>query len=223
MGNSDTSEHEVASLANTASSTVATTALTAASLTITLHSGDGALFPSNAPFLVRIGNALQASEIVRVTAISGDTLSIVRGRNAKAWPLTTPVALVLPEGGGDLWGLAGIATSVTASTAITAGTGGPLLLHGNAAQALATSGTIATAGLSISRISLAANATAVVLQAGTVDGQVVIVENDSSSHTATFDVAGTSHVADGTSDVIAALTCLAYVWNNTTTLWYKIA
>ncbi len=37
----------------------------------------------------------------------------------------------------------------------------------------------------------------------------------------TFDVAGTSHVADGISDVIAALTARTFVYDGNTSLWYR--
>ena len=100
---------------------------------------------------------------------------------------------------------------------------GQILLTTNAAVATAASGTIATAGLGITRVSPAAAIASVVLQPGTVDGQVVIVENDAvAANTVTFAAAGTSNVADGVSTVIAGLTSVAYVWNSTTALWYAV-
>jgi hypothetical protein len=79
---------------------------------------------------------------------------------------------------------------------------------GNAPVATGAAGTIATAGISISRVNPAASRTACVLAAGTIDGQMVIVENKSASFTITMDVAGTSFVANGVSTVIAALTAV---------------
>jgi hypothetical protein len=200
---------------NQASSTIATTALggTRQDMTLTLQAGDGAKFPQNVPFIVTIGSdGDHHQERCRVTFISGDTLSLVRGIEGtphQGWPVNTPVALEV----GDPFGIGALVTQRNAAA--------PLVLKGNAAQALITSGTITTAGLSISRISLAGNATAVVLQAGTVDGQVVYVENTDATHTATFAAAATSHVQDGASDVIAAATITHYIWNATTGHWVR--
>lgn len=100
---------------------------------------------------------------------------------------------------------------------------GPLIGAANTAATTATSGTIATAGLLISRSSPAGAITAVVLQPGTVDGQMVIVENDAiAANTITFAAAATSNVSNGVSTVIAGLTSVAYIWNATTALWYPV-
>jgi hypothetical protein len=45
---------------------------------------------------------------------------------------------------------------------------------------------------------------------------------NTSAFTLTFDVSGTSFVADGTSDVIAALTAARYAWNPSASLWYRV-
>ena len=57
--------------------------------TITLNSGQGALFPSLSGSQVFFGTLIPAStgipgEIVKVTAISGDTLTVVRGQEGTA-------------------------------------------------------------------------------------------------------------------------------------------
>lgn len=89
------------------------------------------------------------------------------------------------------------------------------------APVTATSGTIAVvAGTGLSRVAPAGNITGVILTAGTVNGQTVTVVNEA-AFTITFAVAGTSHVADGTSDVIAASTARVFVWDGVTSLWYR--
>lgn len=206
--------------ANAAISTIASPALTRTSASLTLASGEGANFPSRVPFIARIGSPISTHEDVRVTARSGDTLTITRAQNdttAAAWPIGTPVSLLASPDSGDLWG-------VGAMVALTSGASGPVLLHANAAQTVATAGTIATAGLSVSRVNPSAgSATGVILAAGTVDGQVCIVENDHATNTVTFAAAATSNVADGASDAIAALRAATFVWNATTSRWYRAA
>jgi hypothetical protein len=181
----------------------------------TLQVGDGAKFPSNAPFDVWFGSEHDAHrELSRVVAVSGDVLQVVRGTEGgffMAWGISTPVALEPP----DPWGHGTVIVTTNNMTA-------PLKLTGNTAQALITSGTIATAGLSVSRVSCAGAVTAAVLQAGTVDGQMVYVENTSAANTVTFAAVGTSNVQDGVSDVIAVSTIRGYVWNATTSHWVHI-
>jgi len=76
---------------------------------------------------------------------------------------------------------------------------------------IATSGTINTAGLMFSKVTTAGAVTGVILQAGTQQGQPVIVVN-TSANSITFAAVGTSNVADGVSDVIAANTSARYSW-----------
>jgi hypothetical protein len=97
-------------------------------------------------------------------------------------------------------------------------TGGIISLKQSASAAsLASSGTIAVPGLSISRVTTSAAVTGVILASGTVNGQIVTVINES-ANSITFAASGTSHVADGTSDVIAATSARSFVWNGS--LWY---
>lgn len=91
-----------------------------------------------------------------------------------------------------------------------------------AAQVLASSGTVATAGVGVARVNPSGAVTGVVLAVGVVPGQQVAVLNES-AFTVTFAAAGTSHVADGASDAIAALTARSYIWNSGTSLWYRAA
>ena len=91
-----------------------------------------------------------------------------------------------------------------------------------AAQVLATNGTITTNGPEVQRVAPTAAVTGVILQAGTVAGQRCTVVNES-AFSVTFAAAGTSGVADGTSDVIAATTARSFVWDSGTSLWYRVA
>ena len=87
------------------------------------------------------------------------------------------------------------------------------------APAVATSGTIATTGLGVSRVNPAGAVTGVILQAGGIAGQICIVVNES-GNTITFAAAGTSNVADGVSAVIAANRAMWFVWDSGTSRWY---
>jgi hypothetical protein len=83
-------------------------------------------------------------------------------------------------------------------------------------------GTINT-GVGVARVSPAAARTACILQAGTMSGQMVWVINEAvAANSITFDVAGTSNVADGTSDVIAGKTARCFVWDGSVNLWFKV-
>ncbi len=92
----------------------------------------------------------------------------------------------------------------------------------SSSPALATAGTITTAGLQVSRVAPAAAVTGVILQAGTQPGQKITVVNES-AFSITFAASGTSGVADGTSDVIAANTAREFVWDSSNNLWYRLA
>jgi hypothetical protein len=85
-----------------------------------------------------------------------------------------------------------------------------------------TGGTLTPAGYSSSMIvAPAAAITGVILAAGTVDGQTVIIINNS-ANSITFAAAGTSNVADGTGSVIAANTAAMFVWAATPARWFRI-
>jgi len=55
-----------------------------------------------------------------------------------------------------------------------------------------------------------------------VNGWSQIVIINTSAYTMTFDISGISNVADGTSDVINALAAKSFIYNATTSLWYKL-
>jgi len=85
---------------------------------------------------------------------------------------------------------------------------------------LGTGGTITTANVGVARVAPSLAATGVILQAGTVAGQQVIVVNEAAV-AVTFAASGTSNVANGVADSIAATTAGIFVWDSITALWYR--
>lgn len=199
---------------NTAATTVAS-ALTSTATSLTVATGGGAVVASGGPLplYVRLGANSRLSEIAQVTAIAGDVLTLVRGvtRSAQAWGVGTTVQVVAPASEEQLF---------AAVSAALAGVGLPTLI-GNTAQATGAAGTIATTGLGVSKVAPTVARTGVILQQGLVDGQVCVVVN-ASANSITFAAAGTSFVADGVSDVIAANSAALYVWEAVTALWYRV-
>jgi hypothetical protein len=91
------------------------------------------------------------------------------------------------------------------------------------APVIAGAGTITTAGVGVARVAPSAARTGIILQVGTQPGQIVLVVNQSAAgNSLTFDVSGTSNVADGTSDVIPGLQARLYAWDSITSLWYPV-
>jgi hypothetical protein len=90
-----------------------------------------------------------------------------------------------------------------------------------AAPAPITGGTINTNGYSVQRVSPAAAITGVILQAAIHKGQALTIINEAAAaNSITMAVAGTSHVADGVSCVIAGLTMKQFIYDDVTALWY---
>lgn len=102
--------------------------------------------------------------------------------------------------------------------------GGLALSEVTPATALSNGSTIsfASPGQSVVPCSATGNVTGLILTAATVGGQTLWVINES-SFTLTFAASGTSNVADGVSDVIAATTARQFVWDANTSLWYRVA
>lgn len=88
------------------------------------------------------------------------------------------------------------------------------------ADVITNGSTIGTAAISVARVNPVGSVTGIILEAGTDNGQVVTVLNES-ANTVTFAASGTSNVADGTSSVIVATRCALFVWNSSTELWYR--
>jgi hypothetical protein len=93
---------------------------------------------------------------------------------------------------------------------------------GGTVQTIATSGTITVpAYQSVVRVTAAAAITGVILSPGNTGGQrVTIIHEGAAANTITFAAAGTSNVADGTSDVITGPSARTFVWDSVTALWY---
>jgi hypothetical protein len=95
--------------------------------------------------------------------------------------------------------------------------------------ATATGGTIPTtntAGVPVGmiRCNPAAAVTAAVLAPGLYNGQKVTVINEAiAANSITFDVAGTSNVADGASAALAGLTSREFVWDTAAARWFRNA
>lgn len=94
------------------------------------------------------------------------------------------------------------------------------VLHSSTTPDPGNNGTITTSGVGMARVTPTANETGIILQAGTLDGQHVVVVNNSASFSITFAVSGTSHVAGGTGVVIAANAKQLFIWDSVASLWY---
>ena len=206
---------------------IVTTALTTTSTSMTVTAGTGILMPSGL-FYARLGGiSVNPGSIEYITAfLSGtDTFTIVRnvdgdnGAVLQAWPTGTIVQAVTRVGSSDVLG-----EFVSALAAQTSGGASSLpVLKSNTAVATITGGTLATAGLSITRTNPAAAITGVIMQSGSIDGQLVIVENIAiAANTVTFAAVGTSHVADGVSSSVAGLTSSVFIWDATAGYWTHI-
>ena len=110
---------------------------------------------------------------------------------------------------------AGIVT-VAPSGPVTAGTY-LAVTQSPTAPVLAINGTIAS-DYGINRVAPAGDITGAILAAGVQVGQICTVRNES-AFTITFDVAGTSLVADGATSAIPALCGRRFTWSGT--LWYR--
>lgn len=91
-------------------------------------------------------------------------------------------------------------------------------------QTLSTSGTITTpANTGVVRVTAAAAVTGIILGAGSKPGQrLTVIHEGAAANTITYAAAGTSNVADGTSDVITGPSARTFVWDSITALWYPV-
>jgi hypothetical protein len=92
------------------------------------------------------------------------------------------------------------------------------------AVAIANSATIATVNIGESRVAPTGNVTGIILAAGTIIGQEVVVVNES-AFTVTFNTTpATSNVAGSAADpAIPAKCCRLFKWDSVTSLWYRAA
>lgn len=94
--------------------------------------------------------------------------------------------------------------------------------QGTAATTVASSGTIDTTQ-TWQRITNAGAITGVILEAGTVHGQICIVSVDKdASGSVTMAAAGTSHVSTGTGCVIAIGAGRIFIWDATDAIWCEL-
>lgn len=108
------------------------------------------------------------------------------------------------DGGGAFYG-----RPMPTSSASQALSNGSTITHTNAPVVFVD----VSGGLSVSGI---------ILQAGTIDGQILVVCNVNGTLNATFAAAGTSNVANGTSASITALKANCFIWNSVAGRWFTI-
>jgi hypothetical protein len=168
-------------------------------------------------------NSPHAGVLSFIKTDSGSYVTLISCKSTTANSLASGTSSILDDGAGNttikssltLNGPSYLSTTtfygpVTTTDALN-------LKQSASAASLTTGGSIATANISISRVTTSGAVTGVILASGTVSGQIVTVVNES-ANSITFAVSGTSHVADGTSDIIAANTARSFVW--TGSLWY---
>jgi hypothetical protein len=98
------------------------------------------------------------------------------------------------------------------------------LAQSTSAQTLSNGNTITTTATGVARVSASGTITGIILGAGTYAGQLVTVLNEGSGTLAFNTTPGTAHVADSaTEPAIAALTARQFIWDSSTSLWYRTA
>jgi hypothetical protein len=96
------------------------------------------------------------------------------------------------------------------------------LAQSTTAPAITNGSTITTNGVGLSRVNPGAAVTGIILQAGTVPGQLVVVENIATAANSVTFAASSSNVADGSGDSIAGGTAGLFIWSSNEALWYRI-
>lgn len=149
-----------------------------------------------------ISGAIPASTSMRLAA----TASMTIGPTWSTPPVTAPANLAATVSMTAIPGIANL-TNIQSSSA----------------PAVGSSGTISTAGVSVARVSPAGAVTAVILQAWTPGNppEIWVVNEAIAANTVQFDVAGTSHVADGAGTTIAGLTGRKFIWSEGAALWFR--
>jgi len=146
---------------------------------------------------------------------TNDQIVSISGK-LRLWKETSDAAAAID---GDLWYRTDLFRFRARTNGITGNLG--MEIQSAAADAVATGGTITTAGVSAARVAPTGAVTGVILAVGTTGGQMCQVVNESAAgNTVTFAVAATSNVANGVSSVIAGLRARSFVWNSSTSLWY---
>lgn len=95
------------------------------------------------------------------------------------------------------------------------------LTQSGSAAVIGGAGTITTASVGVARLAPTAARTGIIMQAGTVAGQLCLVVNEATvEKTLQMDVSGTSNVADGINCIIPGLSAKLFIWDSGTSLWY---
>jgi hypothetical protein len=156
-----------------------------------------------------------------VTTTAGTTATTAKGINGTILSGLSTGLLKITTGTGAPsiavagTDFAGIGSTNTYSSVQTFSAGFVTPLSSSSAPA--TGGTIAVTS-PVANVAPTAAITGVILASGTTTGQIVTVLNNS-TFSITFAASGTSHVADGVSDVIAADTARDFIWNGS--LWFR--
>jgi hypothetical protein len=168
----------------------------------------GILAASHLPAFTGDVTKPSASAATTVTSVNGVNISAL-GTGLLKWSSGTP-SLSVP--GTDYAGLASANTFSSAQTSLV-----PNVVGLSSSAVLATGGTIAITSAAMV-VAPASAVTGVIMTSGTKAGQAVVVIN-TSSFSITFAAVATSHVADGTSDIIVALTAREFIWGGTS--WFR--
>lgn len=147
-------------------------------------------------------------------------MSLDRMQSVPGLTYITPLPDASGNAGGLISGSSGFAPATT-----TQPSGGALIGQVTPASAtpttIAGSGTITHNNCPVAFVTTAAAVTGVILQAGTQNGQQLIIAHaGSAANTITFAASGTSNVAGGTAVVITGPRSVTLTWNARTSLWY---
>jgi hypothetical protein len=94
------------------------------------------------------------------------------------------------------------------------------MIQSATAAAIATSGTVTTAGVGLARLNPGSAVTACVLGSGTIQGQMVVVSNEAAvGSSVQFAASASSFIADGVNCVIPGLQARLFLWNGTN--WFE--
>jgi len=192
-----------------------------------LVQGSGHVFAGNQ--FLNVGHGLSSGQAAAIH-LNGASGAIIEGNVFAASTVYATAILEDSGANGNLIGLNSFTgTWLSSAPVVTAGAATAVLsgasvylppVQSATAVATGTGGTIATAGLNISRVSPAAAVTGVILAAGTRVGARITVVNES-AFTIQFAAAATSHVADGTASSLPALASRDFTWDSATSLWYR--
>lgn len=166
------------------------------------------------------GGAAQVTGGVATGTGTGGAVTITSGASAGAGGTAGAIAIDTGAAAGGTG--AGITLGGTNATKVVVSA--PLVSTPATVQDIATGNTITVPTTAfVKRLTATAGAaTGVIVTAGTIDGQKLVVFNVHATNAITFAAAGTSNVADGASSAVAALTGITLVWDSTSSRWYTL-